>query len=74
MFGVEPDIDINSSSIENPYENMVEEKFVFGAKPDIDIKFFSTEKSNESLFEKEEEESRKDEECLTTPPTSIVEK
>jgi len=45
-----------------------------GAEPDIDINLSSTEKSNERLFEKEEEESRKDNEYLTTPPTSIVEK
>jgi len=74
LSGVELDIDINSSSTENPCENMLEEKFVSGAELDININLSSIEKPSEGLFEKEEEESRKNEEYLTTPPTSIVEK
>jgi len=53
---------------------MLEDKSVYGAKPDIDINLSSIEKPSEGLFEKEEEESRKNEKYLTTPPTSIVEK
>ena len=39
MSEVEPNIDINSSSIEHPCENMLEEKSVSGAELDIDINF-----------------------------------
>jgi len=74
LFGVEPDIDINYSSIENPCENKFEEKSVSGVEPDIDINLSSIQKPSEGLFEKEEDGSRKNEEYLTTPPTSIGEK
>ncbi|XP_068483128.1 uncharacterized protein [Phaseolus vulgaris] len=75
FFRVESDIDNILSSLENPCEDVLEEKSMFGAEPNIDINISSTENTEECLIEKEEEEeTHKEEESFMTPPESMVEK
>ena len=71
--GVELDINNILSSLENPCEDVLEEKSMFGAKLVIDINVSSTENTKECLIQKEEEETNKGESFMT-PPTSIAEK
>ncbi|MGN6822131.1 MAG: hypothetical protein ACTHJ7_05085, partial [Candidatus Nitrosocosmicus sp.] len=52
---VESYIDNILSSLENPCEDVLEEKSMFGAEPNIDINISSTENTEECLIEKEEE-------------------
>jgi len=71
---VESDIDNILSSLENPCEDVLEEKYMFGVEPDIDINFSSIENTEECLTKKEEEETNKEEESFMTPSESIAEK
>jgi len=52
LFKAKPNIDINSSFIENSSEDVFEEKYV--SELDKDMNLSSTYKANEGLFEKEE--------------------
>jgi len=62
---VELDIDNILSSLENPCEDVLEEKSMSEFKSDIDIKVSSIENTEECLIEKEEKETNKEESSMT---------
>jgi len=65
---VESDTNNILSSLENPCEDVVEEKSLFGVEPDININVSSIENTKECLIEKEEkEETNKEGESFMTP-------
>jgi len=65
---VESDTNNILSSLENPCEDVVEEKSLFEVEPDININVFSIENTKDCLIEKEEkEETNKEGESFMTP-------